>query len=244
MGLGSRYEDLANELIANLRLELPPVALAYVAERPADVPDWEGEVPSSCSFWRHGEKRVLYASAQRHFNCPVGAMTQGFELPDAVQRELGGAVQLMGGAGYVGGDEPPHIPVVDRKPSGIVYGPLAEFPLAPDLVLMWLAPAQGMLYGETLGQVSWSDGSPMAVYGRPTCAALPVALKSGRPTMSVGCLGMRTYTEIGPDRFLAVVPGSALEAFGASLRKVAEANRAMGDYYGAQKAKYPAVEAS
>jgi uncharacterized protein (DUF169 family) len=239
MGPGSRYADLATELTEKLQLELPPVALAYVTEPPAGVPESSDEVPSSCTFWRRGERQVLYASARQHFNCAVGAMTQGFDLPESVQQELGGAVQLMGGSGYVGGDEPPHIPVVDRKPSGIVYGPLADFPLAPDLVLMWLTPAQGMLFGETLGQVRWSDGSPMAVYGRPTCAALPVALKSGRPAISMGCLGMRTYTEIGADRFLAVVPGEALDEFGSSLLQVAAANRAMGDYYDAQKAKYP-----
>jgi uncharacterized protein (DUF169 family) len=147
----------------------------------------------------------------------------------------------MGGVGYVGGDEPPHIPTVDRRPVGIVYGPLADLTLPPDLVLMWLTPAQGMLFGETLGQVRWSDGESMSVHGRPTCAALPVALKSGKPAMSMGCMGMRTYTGIGADRFLAVIPGSALAEFCESLLEVAAANSAMGDFYSEQKARYPAA---
>jgi len=241
MAQQDNYAGLARTLVEQLRLDLPPVALAYVSQQPAGIAEFEGEVPSSCAFWRHGEKRVLYAPASKHFNCAVGAMTQGFELPEAVQQDLGGAVQLMGGAGYVGGDEPAHIPVVDRKPAGIVYGPLSDFPLPPDLVLLWLMPSQGMLFAETLGQVRWSDGASMSVHGRPTCAALPVALSSGRPSMSMGCIGMRTYTEIGPDRFLAVVPGTALPEFVQSLVQVAGANAAMGDYYDAQKARYPAT---
>jgi len=233
-----RYAELARGIESALHLESPPVALAFVHDPPDDVATSGAEVPSACTFWRHAEREVLYAPDSAHFNCPVGAMVMGFDLPANLQEELQGLVGEMCGCNYLGSDEAAAIPSVKGPHRGIVYGPLAEFPLEPDVVLMWLAPHQAMLFGEASGISRWSPGSPPAAYGRPACAALPVALEGRCATLSLGCMGMRTFTEVGGDRLLAVVPGDQIAAFLERLNVTVGANAAMQRFYEGQKAKF------
>jgi uncharacterized protein (DUF169 family) len=161
-------------------------------------------------------------------------MVMGFELPAAVSEQLGGLVQSMCDAGYLSMDEAAKIPTVAKHSAGIVYGPLDEFPLDPDLVLMWVDMAHAMLYTEAAGRASWTS-TPMEVSGRPGCAALPIALRSSQPGMSLGCVGMRTFTEIGDDMNLAVIPSSALAGFIDDLARTVESNNAMRSFYSAHK---------
>lgn len=49
-------------------------------------------------------------------------------------------------------------------------------------------------------------GTHMNVTGRPGCAALPRALHTKQPTISMACVGLRAFTEIGDDRSLATIP--------------------------------------
>jgi uncharacterized protein (DUF169 family) len=76
----------------------------------------------------------------------------------------------------------------------------------------------------------------MDVTGRPGCAALPRALASGQPGLSLGCAGMRTFTSIGDDMNLAAIPVSALDGFLDDLSGMVEANAAMRSFYVQQKA--------
>ena len=124
------YSNLAAILEENLGLQLPPVALCFVNARPPDLPVMETKVPSACAVWRLAETDVFYAPASDHFNCPLGAMVMGFDLPEpqaaGLQEELG----MMCGIEYVREAELPHVPTVPNSPAGIVYGPLARFPPA------------------------------------------------------------------------------------------------------------------
>ena len=225
---------MAAKLSELLALDHVPVGLTFVDEQPSGVPVTTAVVPSSCNFWRVAEQGVFYAAADQHFNCLVGAMVMGFELPEQAQGQLGGLVQTMCDARYLEPDEAANIPAVRRKSSGIVYGPLADFPLDPDLVLMWLTPAQAMVYNEAAGNANWT-AAPTTVSGRPGCAALPLALDSQEPRMALGCIGMRTFTEIADDRMLAVLPGSKGADFVAALQVTVTANASMKEFY--EKAK-------
>jgi uncharacterized protein (DUF169 family) len=225
----------AQRLSTLLSLQNPPIALAFVDQPPEDVAQATKPVPSACTFWRQAEQGTFYAAAAQHFNCPVGSMVMGFELPAAVGEQLGGLVQSMCDARYLSMDEAAKIPAVGRPSAGIVYGPLREFPLDPDLVVLWVNVAQAMLYSEAAGRASWT-GTPMDVTGRPGCAALPRALHSNQPGMSLGCAGMRTFTEIGDDMNLAAIPGSVLTGFLDALAGTVESNTAMRSFYAAHKA--------
>lgn len=234
------YADVATWLSNTLDLARPPIGIAFVASPPEGVEEFSGEVPSACSFWTRAEKGSFYAASAQHLNCPIGALSMGFPLDDSVKQNLMDAVQMMCANGYVNADEPDMLPSVPGDKSGIVYGPLSEIPVYPNVILMWLTPRQAMLYNEAIGSANWG-ASERPLFGRPTCAAIPVALDATKPAMSFGCLGMRTYTEVPDDLVLAVVPSAALEQFMGELSKTAQANATMAGFYNGQKARFPAL---
>lgn len=229
------HATAAQRLSTLLSLQHPPVALAFADAPPEGIAQSDTPVPSACTFWRRAEQGTFYAAAVQHFNCPVGTMVMGFEHPEAVSEQLGGLVKSMCDARYLDMAEAAKIPTVPKHSAGIVYGPLREFPLQPDLVLLWINVAQAMLYSEAAGRAAWT-ATPMEVSGRPGCAALPLAMRNNQPGMSLGCAGMRTFTEIGDDLNLAVVPGDALPGFVDALAGTVESNAAMRSFYSAHKA--------
>ncbi|MCI0529959.1 MAG: DUF169 domain-containing protein, partial [Nitrospira sp.] len=205
---------------------------------PAGIEVFDQAVPSACTFWWKAASQVFYAPAEKHFNCPIGAMTLGFDMPEAVQQELMGFVQKMSGAGYIAPGEPEKIPTLKKKHIGVVYGPLKAFPLEPDLILMWLTPRQAMLYSEAMGTCRWTETAPTAVFGRPACGALPIVLEHSQPALSLGCAGMRTFTEISEDRLLAALPGKKVQDFLNTLTTTLQANETMQAFYNGHKAKF------
>jgi uncharacterized protein (DUF169 family) len=234
-------ERTAHALVDALDLRTPPIALSF-----ADAPS-EGTlsnakaVPSACSLWRTAETGMFYAPASAHFNCPVGAMIMGFDLPQPVSDELGQLVGTMGNCGYISPNEPPRIPVNKKKAQGIVYGPLSLFPGTPDIVLCWLTPFQAMIWNEAAGVADWSGHSPGTTLGRPACAALPASLEKEGPVISLGCIGMRTFTEIANDLMLAVLPGAKLEEFTEKLLSLRGINDSMASFYASRKEALPAT---
>ena len=231
-----QVRDLATKLTTTLGLDTKPVALALADAPPAGVRTFEGSVPSACTFWRRAESAVFYATAAQHFRCPVGAMVMGFDMPDDVKQELMGLVGVMVEGGYLGADEAPRIPTFPRKRAGVVYGPLQDFPVDPDAIVLWLTPRQAMLMSEASGACHWTGSTPTATLGRPACAAIPAAVSRGAMAASLGCIGMRTYTEIADDRMLAVVPAAAVTQLSATLNDIVGANRAMAEFHEGRKA--------
>jgi len=224
-------QEFATTIIAALDLDPPPVALAFVDQEPAGIHTIRADLPSSCSFWRRAEQGVFYAPAEAHFNCPVGAMVMGFELPQPVADELQQLVTSMCNCGYISSGEPALIPMVQARPKGIVYGPLAAFPLRADVVVCWLSPIQAMIWNEASGEAGWKRDIPTPVMGRPACAALPAGINQNRPVLSFGCMGMRTFTEVTGDRMLATIPGALLTEFAAKLQAMRSTNDAMQSFY-------------
>jgi uncharacterized protein (DUF169 family) len=236
-------QQLEAEIVGGLGLDSPVIGLTFVDEAPVGVTVSESPAPSACSMWRQAETDVFYAPAERHFNCAVGAMTMGFELPGEVQQRLGQVVEMMCSCGYLASDEPASIPTIKQQSAGIVYGPLGKLPVEPDLAVMWLDPRQAMLFAEAAGGANWANGQTMAFTGRPACAALPLALEGG-PRLSLGCAGMRTFTDVSQDRMLAVVPGANLAEFTAALNSTVHANQSMQGAYDQMKAEFTGAPAA
>jgi uncharacterized protein (DUF169 family) len=235
------HASAAASLARLLHLDTPPVALALADEPPAGVAVFDVPVPSACTMWRVAEEGVSYAPSAAHGNCPVGAFVLGFDLGDAAQEALGEAVGAMTDAGYIDPDEPASLPRLSRPRQGVVYGPLADLPVPADVVLMWLTPAQAMVFHEATGGARWeSVGRPRnPLLGRPTCAAIPSALGDMGPVLSLGCLGMRTFTEVSDDRLMGTVPGLALDGFVEDLTATVRANDTMRARYQSQKEAIP-----
>jgi uncharacterized protein (DUF169 family) len=232
-------DALARALQNTLGLRYPPVALTFVKQAPDGVRSFTGQVPSACTLWRHAERGVFFAPADAHFNCLIGALTMGFSMPESHKAQLMELVGHICGIGYVQPDEPANIPSEPSDKSGIVYGPLANFPLEPDAVLLWVSAASAMPFAEATGTSRWTpEQHGAATFGRPSCAAIPAAMKQETPTFSLGCTGMRMFTEIDADLQLAVVPKSALAGLRERLEAVASVNAQMAEYYAAQKARF------
>lgn len=227
--------SVAERITAALTLDNPPVGLAFTNQPPRGVAISDHVVPSACSFWRRAEQGVFYAPAESHFNCPVGAMVMGFEMPEEIQQQLGGLVGSMAECSYLDPAEAAKIPTVSSGAKGIVYGPLADLPVAPDAILLWLTPRLAMFHNEAAGTADWTQGAPV-VTGRPACAVIPAAMSGNSPAMTLGCAGMRTFTEIPDDRILIVVPGQLAESYADALERTMAANHTMLDFYKERKA--------
>jgi uncharacterized protein (DUF169 family) len=230
---------LAETLRSALQLRYPPVALAFVSSPPRGLEVVSDAVPSACTFWRMCEQRVFFAPADAHYECPIGALTMGFSMPDTVRDRLMDLVGRIGQVGYLGPEEAENIPSVPGDKCGIVYGPLGSIPLEPDVALAWVSPAATMLLAEAIGASRWTpEQAGIATFGRPSCAAVPVAIARGTPTFSAGCAGMRTFTEVERGLQLAVLPRPALDGLRERLEVTARLNERMNEYYDAQKARF------
>ncbi len=235
----ARYTVTAQALQSILQLALPPVALARVRADPPGVPVFEGISPSACGFWRHAEAGLFVARGSDHMNCPIGAMTMGFELTPDAKEKLGGGLALMTEVGYIDPKEAEHLPTLAPSNDPVLYGPLADFPLEPQLVLLWLTPRQAMLLREATGDVRWKSDVSSSLFGRPACAALPVAERDGNVALSFGCNGMRTFTGIDPVHMLAAVSGRLLSTLGADLERAHKAECSMQAFYDQQQTYFP-----
>ncbi len=225
------FERLVSQLKNDIGLDLEPVALRRVQGPPQGIVVLREELPSACTFWRRAEHELFYVDAWAHMGCPIGAMVMGFTLPKEKEIEL---MELVGGMceiAYLKEEEVKNIPKFESGHSGILYGPLKDFPMDPELVLLWVAPTQAMMLQEATGETAWTLGPHAGVFGRPACAALPVSLERKKPTLSLGCMGMRTFTEIAEDRMLLSIPGSALQDLEKRLGETISANQKMKERY-------------
>lgn len=237
----SNYGALAQTMISMLQLDYPPVAIASVTAVPQGISLFEGSAPSSCSFWRQAEKELFAVQDVDHMNCPIGAHVMGFELTPRAQKEFGQAFEMMCGLDYVSEREGAHIPSLAKKGKFLLYGPLSQFPVAPEVVIVWLLPSQVMLVREATGEADWGSAFPSTVFGRPACAALAVASQGAPAAVSLGCIGMRTFTGIEASYMLTALSGKLLGTMELSLKKIKQANAALEKYYYHQKSAIPFV---
>lgn len=228
----------ARALVDELGLTRAPVAIAFVDEPPAGVEAATATVPSACTFWRQAEDRLFFAAADRHLECGVGTMTMGFEVPEARMPEAMELIGTMVGMGYLSMAETEHLPAVKKPHGGILYGPLATFPIEPDLALAIVTPGQGMVLAEASDAVTLRERPGLATMGRPACAAVAWSANEGAVTMSLGCIGARTYVEVPDDRAIVVIPGAAIDGVAEKVAGLAKANRDLAAYHQGRKAAF------
>ncbi len=225
-----QLDDISKTLEDQIPLDKPAIGLAFVEDRPDEIERTGTVVPSSCAFWYEAETDVFYAAAEDHYNCPLGAMVMGFPLGEDQMRQLMQEVGMMCESSYVREEEVPNVPKVDKPSSGIVYGPLSRLPVNPDVVLLWVNPMQAMVVGESAGLINWAAG-PAGVYGRPGCAAIPVAIAGGTVSQSLGCVGMRINSGISDEYMLMAVPQKRLAPLAEALERVSETHMLMETHY-------------
>jgi uncharacterized protein (DUF169 family) len=224
----------AQQLQALLGLRRPAVAVTFSDSPPAALARVESAGPSSCSYWKlAAEGRTFYTEAADHYNCPIGAYTHGVEAPPGVMKELEGVVSTMIGLGYLRAEEVAGIPRRQTPFRVAVYAPLEQADSPPDVVLVAGNARQVMLLAEAAQAAG--VGGP-GLLGRPTCAALPVAMQTGQGVASLGCIGNRVYTALPDDELYFALPGSRLDAVVEKLAEIVHANRELEKYHRAKQA--------
>src|SRR5450432_4383812 len=228
MSGASNWKTLETKFAGAVAMERRPVAVAYLDAAPNGVERFEGSEPSGCSFWRVAvDGRTFYTVPENHFNCAVGAYTHNITLSPEREAETGQTLQMMFELGYVKPEEVPQIPRLAKAPAVVVYSPLGDAPVAPDVVLFVCKPQSAMLLNEAANRAGVASGAP--ALGRPTCMALPASLQLGA-IFSLGCIGNRTYKGLGADQLYFVLRGKDLSAVAEALAVVIGANAALRDY--------------
>jgi uncharacterized protein (DUF169 family) len=223
------YRAMERQLRESLGLTRRPVAIAFRDAPPAGVKQFGGSEPSGCSFWRLAmDGRAFYTVPSDHYNCPVGSHTHNIPLPGERAGELPQVLQIMTGLGYLRMEEVPGIPRLPTTPGAIVYAPLGDTPVDPDVVMFVGPPGRVMLLQEAAIRAGVSSGVPLL--GRPTCMALPAAL-SGGAVASTGCIGNRVYTDAGDDELYVAVAGRDVARVAAEAETIAKANATLADYH-------------
>lgn len=228
------HRDMEQRLSSMLGLRRRPVGVAFRDTPPPGVARFEGAAPSGCSFWRIAAGgRSFYTVPGDHYNCPIGSYTHNIQLPDSRATELGQTLSLMTEIGYLKMEEVPGIPRLPRTPGAVVYAPLGDMPVDPDVVLFSGPPGRVMLLQEAAARAGVGGQAPLL--GRPTCMALPAALAHG-VVASVGCIGNRVYTDVGEDELYVVVPGRDLARVAAEAETIAGANAKLAEYHRGRRA--------
>jgi uncharacterized protein (DUF169 family) len=222
------YVQAEQRLTDALGLARRPVAIAFREAPPPGVPKFEGTQPSSCSFWRlAADGQSFYTLPADHYNCPVGSYTHNIPLPPEREPELMQTLSLMSDIGYIRMEEVPGVPRLPQTPSALVYAPLGEAVVDPDVVLVSGRPSGLMLLLEAAARAQ-QPATPLL--GRPTCMAIPAAVGGG-VVSSLGCVGNRIYTHLADDEFYTVIAGKDLAAIVEQLATIQGANAALTEYH-------------
>ena len=223
------YHRLERQLSADLGLSQRPIAITFRETAPVGIPPFTGTVPSGCTFWKlASEGRTFYTVPRDHYNCAIGAYTHNIPLPPARAGELEDTLGFMVGLGYLRMEEVPGIPVLPNTPGAVVYAPLGDTPVDPDVVLFRGPAARIMLLQEAA--IRAGVAASLNTFGRPTCMALPAALAFGM-VASTGCVGNRVYTGVEEGELYAAVPGKDLAKVAEEAGTISAANAALLEYH-------------
>ena len=223
------YRSTEQRLTEILSLQRRPVAVIFRETPPAGTPQFTGTEPSGCSFWRlAAEGRTFYTVPRDHYNCAIGAYTHNIPLPPERAPELDQTISFMTEIGYLRMAEVPGISRLPQTPGVVIYAPLGNTPLDPDVVLFAGRPGRIMQLQEAA--VRAGVGSQFLSLGRPTCMALPVALSQGVVT-STGCIGNRIYTDLEEEELYGAVPGKDLVRLAEEAQTIAAANAKLAEYH-------------
>ena len=238
---GTPWRSLNDRLVAVLKPFAAPVAISFHApgeDPPAARIEGEdaeanehgrtGRVPAGCVFWIRGASDTFATVAADHGNCSVGCYTHGFlSLEEAAARD---DVEAVLAAGWVDEQAVMSLPHVAERPGAVVYGPLAESPTPPDVVLLRI---------NGLSLMTLKDAFPdMPIEGKPQCHVVAMAKEQGAVAASVGCALSRARTGMRSEEMTCVIPGAGLAEVIEKLEATAALDRAMARYASADAKRF------
>jgi uncharacterized protein (DUF169 family) len=226
------WRRLAQGLTEALGLTVPPIAITLSAEpiegiasfsepMPAATEDGRtGRVPAGCVFWVKAVDSTFNTAPEDHANCSVGSMTHGFKTLDEVADKHDVAALMS--SGWVDAAAVSGIPVVTSRPGNVTYGPLAQTPIDPDVVLLRLNPKSLMIL---------SDAYPdLQIGGKPQCHIVAIAKEHGNLAASVGCMLSRVRTGMPNNEMTCAIPAAQLPEVVDRLDSAAKVDATVGRY--------------
>jgi len=230
--VAQNWPDLNERLVKVLKLSTVPVAISFADSPPPGVDRFDapmpaatedgrqGRVPAGCVFWTHGTKRVFATVPEDHGNCSVGSVTHGLLAPSEVVDHSD--VAALVGAGWVGPEVLEQLPKVTGQPGSVVYAPLKDTPVDPDVVLLRVNARQLMVL---------SDALPgLHIGGKPQCHIVALAKEQGMAAASVGCALSRQRTGMSPDEMTCALPAKQLTSIVTALEKTSVVDATVGRY--------------
>ena len=236
-------KKLAETLTAVLHLAVPPIAISFERIVPDDVPAFgepmsepapdgrQGRVPAGCVFWIRATERTFVTEPQDHGNCSVGTYTHGLApLEDVVGHD---DVATLLGSGWVDAVDIANLPAVSRPPAAVTYGPLADAPREPDVVLLRVNGRQLMVLSDAL--------PALRIEGKPQCHIVALAKEHGAMAASVGCALSRARTGMRPDEMTLAFPGARLAEVVEAVERTAKVDTVVAKYAAEDARRFSAV---
>jgi len=235
-----KYELLARDLVNVVGLAAPPIAITFGDSAPAGVEPFgapraeptaagrTGRVPAGCVFWIRATEGTFTTVPEDHGNCSVGLLTHGLlSFEEAAGRE---DVQTIIEVGWVTPEAASGIPRVSQRPAYITYGPLADTPVDPDVVLI-RPNARGLMI--------LMDALPgLHVEGKPQCHIVALAKEHGQVAASSGCALSRARTGMPASEMTCAIPGAKLEEVVDALKKTAGVDTTVAQYAAADSRRF------
>jgi uncharacterized protein (DUF169 family) len=181
---------------------------------------------------------TFYTIPSDQENCALGGRIHNIPLAPERSGEYEKALSMMTNNGYIKMEEILSIPQLKETPKIIVYAPLGDTPVHPDLVIFVVRAMQTMVLQEAA--LRSGIGLHLSPLGKPACMSLPVALTKQDLITSAGCIGSRVYTDLGDDELYLIVPGRVLQKITDAVQLIAGANVKMIEYHRQQRKAYEA----
>ena len=226
------YAHIEEQLVSGIGLEHRPVAVSFlelrrrlsrsskVCGRPAAASGSSPPKDAPSTRCPPITSTVRLARTRTTFRCPSRA------------RELDDTLGFMTSIGYLRMEEVPPIPRLAETPGVVLYAPLGQTPVDPDVVLLWGPPGRVMVLQEAAIRAGVT--TQLATLARPTCMILPAALSHGT-VASTACIGNRVYTDLDEADLYVAVPGRDLPRVAEETAVVRSANATLFDYHQARK---------
>ncbi len=235
------WPSLSDRLTTALKPLAPPLAISFlpkgsaapVARRSDTYPEPNetgrtGQAPAGCVFWIKGATTSFATVAADHANCSVGSYTHGFlTLEEAAAKDDVCAVLE---SGWVDAASVQKLPRVVEKPETVVYSPLAQTTIAPDVVLL-------RINGFAL--MTLKDALPsLRIEGKPQCHIVAIAKEQGEVAASVGCALSRARTGMRPEEMTCAIPGAILADVVTAIEGAVTLDRMMASYAAADAKRF------
>lgn len=223
------YSKFAALLSESLDLRQPPIAISFTDAIPEGLNGHTGRVSAGCRFWEDAAAASFATTADDHNLCSIGVYTHNLQPSPAQQIDLGDTLKVLGQLGYVREEDLAAIPVLQSQSKYVVYAPLTETPLPPDVVMLFVNANQSLILTEATQQVENQNAPAM---GRPACAVVPQVINTGRAALSLGCCGARAYLDVLDNGVaLFAIPGAKLAQYAERIEALAKANAVLSKFH-------------